>query len=100
MIREQSYEVSTPVEHAASSGIRTIIPSVFLSPASSRTARGELECSVSAITCPSPAAARCGTCRPAEEGSIGENVTVEEDRDIDVSVVSKTNQPTYSSLKA
>ena len=46
MIRYQSYEVSTSVEPAALSGIRIIIPSVFLGPASSRTARGELACSV------------------------------------------------------
>ena len=40
----------------------------------------------------SAAAARCGTCRRAEEGSIGENVAVEEDRDIDIKSPERTNR--------
>ena len=49
-IKEQSHEVSTPAEPAASSRARST-PDVFLSPAPSRTARGgELACPLSAIS--------------------------------------------------
>ena len=49
-IKEQSHEVSTPAEPAATSRTRTT-PDVFLSPAPSRTARGgELACPLSAIS--------------------------------------------------
>ena len=49
-IKEQSHEVSTPAEPAATSRTRST-PDVFLSPAPSRTARGgELACPLSAIS--------------------------------------------------
>ena len=92
MIRDQSYEVSTSVEPAASSGIRVPRPGQQQDGTGrAGVLRVRVPCPPSAACC-SPAAARCGTCRRAEEGSIGENVAVEEDRDIDIKSPERTNR--------